>query len=288
MTKARVDVLNRNPTITVEAVSDEVTEGEPARFRLTRIWASDLLRPADGYTTTVDFTAAAEGGYVTDDLPAGPGTFGAGVTEIVIEVPTVDDNLIAADGQVALELLPEGTEESRLNIAGSYEVYDHLDRITPPGKSSKRAVVRIRNNDDERSIDIDDAAAAEHAGAVEFPVTLSGPDLLRTVRASWKTASGSAAAGRDFTDARGTVEFAPGATAATIRVKLADDALDEPDETFTVTLSDPENGVFDGATTLSAPAPSTITTCRRSPSAPATPSPRSTTAWKRARTSSSC
>ena len=79
VTKARVAVLNRNPTITVEAVSDEVTEGEPARFRLTRIWASDLLRPADGYTTTVDFTAAAEGGYVTDDLPAGPGTFGAGV-----------------------------------------------------------------------------------------------------------------------------------------------------------------------------------------------------------------
>ena len=113
-------------------------------------------------------------------------------------------------------------------------------------------MVRIRNNDDERSIDIDDAAAAEHTGAVEFPVTLSGPDLLRTVRASWKTASGSAAAGRDFTDARGTVEFAPGETAATIRVELADDALDEADETFTVTLSDPENGVFDGATTLSA------------------------------------
>ena len=248
-TKSRITVLNRNPTITVEAVSDEVTEGEPARFKLTRIWASDLLSPIDGFTTTVAFTAAAEGGYVTDDdLAAGTRTFELGATEIIIEVPTVDDNLIAADGQVALELLPQGDEESRLNVAGSYEIYDHLDGITPAGKSSKRAVVRIRNNDDERSIDIDDASAAEHSGAVEFQVTLSGPDLLRTVRATWKTASGSATAGRDFTDARGTVEFAPGETAATIRVEVADDALDEPDEDFTVTLSDPENGVFGGGT----------------------------------------
>ena len=40
-TSARIEVLNRNPTITVEALDDEVNEGEPARFRLTRIWTSD-------------------------------------------------------------------------------------------------------------------------------------------------------------------------------------------------------------------------------------------------------
>ena len=251
-TKARVAVLNRNPTITVEAVSDEVTEGELARFRLTRIWNAFNLSPVGGYTTTVEFTAAAEGDYVTDDLPAGPRTFDVPSTEIIIEVPTVDDNLIAPDGEVTLELLPQGAESSRVNVGASYEIYDQLEGITPPGKSSLRATVRIRNNDDERSIDIDDAAAAEHAGAVEFPVTLSGPDHLRTVSASWKTAAGSATAGRDYTASGGTVAFAPGETEATIRVPVANDALDEPDEDFTVTLFDPENGVFPGSDTVSA------------------------------------
>ena len=102
-------MLNRNPTITVAAVADEVTEGEPARFRLTRIWAADLLHPQEGYTTTVELTAAAKGGYVAGDLPTGSHTFGLGVTEMIIEVPTVDDGRIAPDGEVTLELLPQGS-----------------------------------------------------------------------------------------------------------------------------------------------------------------------------------
>ena len=47
VTSARIVVRNRNPTITVEALDEEVNEGEPARFKLTRIWAEDLLDPPD-------------------------------------------------------------------------------------------------------------------------------------------------------------------------------------------------------------------------------------------------
>ena len=39
VTSARIAVRNRNPTITVEALDESVNEGDPARFKLTRIWA---------------------------------------------------------------------------------------------------------------------------------------------------------------------------------------------------------------------------------------------------------
>ena len=38
---ARIKILNRNPTITVEAIGDEVVEGEPAVFKVRRLWVED-------------------------------------------------------------------------------------------------------------------------------------------------------------------------------------------------------------------------------------------------------
>ena len=244
VTSARITVLNRNPTITVEAVAGEVTEGEPARFRLTRIWNAQNLQPQGGYTTTVEFTAAAEGGYVAGKLPAEPRTFGLGVTEMIIEVPTVNDGRIAPDGEITLELLPQGGESSRVNVGASYEIYDRLEGITPPGKSSLRATVRIINDDDsEVGLVIDGNFVAEGDGTISFPVTLTQP-AATAVTVQWATGDGSAVAGQDYVSGNGTLRFAAGATAATFTVDLLDDAVAEPTEDFSVSLSDPENAVL--------------------------------------------
>ena len=243
VTSARITVLNRNPTITVEAVAGEVTEGEPARFRLTRIWNATNLHPQNGYTTTVEFTAAARGGYVAGKLPAEPRTFGLGVTEMIIEVPTVDDGRIAPDGEVTLELLPQGSESSRVNPAGSYEIYDRLEGITPPGKSSLRATVRIVNDDSEVGLAIGGNFVAEGDGTISLPVTLTQP-VAKEVAVQWATADGSAVAGQDYVSGNGTLRFAAGATAATVTVDLLDDAVAEPTEVFSVSLSHPENAVL--------------------------------------------
>ena len=244
VTSARITVLNRNPTITVEAVAGEVTEGEPARFRLTRIWNAENLHPQEGYTTTVEFTAAAEGGYVAGKLPAEPRTFGFGVTEMIIEVPTVNDGRIAPDGEITLELLPQGGESSRVNVGASYEIYDRLEGITPPGKSSLRATVRIINDDDsEVGLVIGGNFVAEGDGTISFPVTLTQPAATE-VTVQWATGDGSAVAGQDYVSGNGTLRFAAGATAATFTVDLLDDAVAEPTEDFSVSLSHPENAVL--------------------------------------------
>ena len=247
VTSARITVLNRNPTITVAAVADEVTEGEPARFRLTRIWAAALLNPhphgGSGYATTVELTAAAKGGYVAGKLPAGSHRFAGGVTEMIIEIPTVADHRIAPDGEVTLELLPQGTELSRVNIGGSYEIYDRLEGITPPGKSSLRATVRIVNDDTDVRLAIGAAFVGEGDGTISFPVTLTEP-WKKEVTVQWATGDGSAVAGQDYRGAAGSLRIPAGETTATIAVELIDDAVAEPIEDFSVSLSDPENALL--------------------------------------------
>ena len=241
VTSARITVLNRNPTITVAAVADEVTEGEPARFRLTRIWAADLLHPSVGYTTTVELTAAAKGGYVAGNLPTGSHTFGLGVTEMIIEVPTVDDGRIAPDGEVTLELLPQGDELSRVNVGGSYEIYDQLEGITPPGKSSLRATVRIVHDDADGGLAVGaDGVFVEGDGTSVFSVTLTRPST-KEVTVNWLTEDGNAVAGQDYVDGRGTLTFAVGEVAKTIAVELIDDEVAEPIEYFGVSLREPQN-----------------------------------------------
>ena len=241
VTSARVTVLNRNPTITVTAVAEEVTEGEPARFRLTRIWNADNLHPTDGYTTTVELTAAAKGGYVAGNLPTGSHTFGLGVTEMIIEVPTVNDGRIAPDGEVTLELLPQGGESSRVNAGASYEIYDQLEGITPPGKSSLRATVRIVHDDTDARLAVGaDRVFVEGDGTSFFAVTLTQPST-KEVTVNWLTEDGNAVAGQDYVADNGTLTFAVGEVAKTITVELIDDEVAEPIENFGVTLREARN-----------------------------------------------
>ena len=95
----------------------------------------------------------------------------------------------------------------------------------------------IRDDDEPSALSVADAAGDEDVGALEFAVTLSAPSGIE-VSASYATADGTATAGGDYAAAKGTLAFAPGETAKTIRVEILDDALDEADEeTFELTLA---------------------------------------------------
>jgi Calx-beta domain len=67
-------------------------------------------------------------------------------------------------------------------------------------------------------------------------VMLSSPSD-EAVAVHWATADGTAGS-QDYVPASGTVTFAPGQTTAHVAVLIKGDALDEPDETFFVDLSD--------------------------------------------------
>lgn len=89
------------------------------------------------------------------------------------------------------------------------------------------------------TLSIADGNAVEDVGSIEFTVTLSQASD-KDVSASWSTTDGTAAAGSDYIAVTaGSLAIAAGDTTATIAVTVLDDGLVEPDETFTLELSQP-------------------------------------------------
>jgi len=80
-----------------------------------------------------------------------------------------------------------------------------------------------------------------------FTVTLSQAST-QTVTVQYATSNGTATAGSDFTAATGTLTFAPGETSKTITVNITGDTTSEPDETFSILLSNPTNATIADAT----------------------------------------
>ena len=98
--------------------------------------------------------------------------------------------------------------------------------------------IRVRR---PRTLSVADASDAENDGEVEFTVTLSEA-ATEEVTATWTASikTGDTAAAADLGSMKtGTVTVAIGDTTETFTVPVVNDATDEGDETFTVTLSSP-------------------------------------------------
>jgi CSLREA domain-containing protein len=81
---------------------------------------------------------------------------------------------------------------------------------------------------------------------MSFPVTLSPASNL-TVNVNFATANGTATAPSDYVATNSTLSFSPGQTSKTISVTINGDVSFEPNETLTVTLSNPSNATINEA-----------------------------------------
>ena len=95
-----------------------------------------------------------------------------------------------------------------------------------------------------------DAEAREGTDdTIAFEVTLSRA-AAHTVTVDYATADGTASAGEDYAATSGTLTFAAGNTRKTVAVAVLDDAKDESEERFTLTLSNASGAVIaDGEAT---------------------------------------
>lgn len=103
-----------------------------------------------------------------------------------------------------------------------------------------------------------DASATESDGTLDFTVTLSATaatavsvDYATAASSgsrSARMAAGCATAGADFRDTSGTLTIDAGDTSGTVSVPICGDALDEEDETFTLSLSNPSGATVSGGT----------------------------------------
>lgn len=78
---------------------------------------------------------------------------------------------------------------------------------------------------------------------LSFTVSLSAA-ASQPITVQYATADGSATADSDYTAANDPLTIPAGQTSATITVPVVGDAVSEPDETFTVTLSNPTNAAL--------------------------------------------
>ena len=120
-----------------------------------------------------------------------------------------------------------------------------LGLATPDNAIIARASGRIAIVDNDNVVAtprlfVRDAVVDEKDGSALVSVLLGGPAGQAsngTVTVDYQTSNGTASAGSDYTAAAGTLTFAPGETAKTVVVAIADDGLTEPTEDFALGLS---------------------------------------------------
>ena len=196
-----------------------VDEGGTASFEVT-------LSPASARTVTVDYRTA--GGTATQDTDyeamSGTLTFTAGTTRQTIDVQTSEDSDDEPNEAFTVRLSsPNGA--TLADDSGSGTIEDDDDSVsTLP------------------TLSIGDASADE-GGTASFEVTLTGTSA-QTVTVDYRTFEGTAVEGTDYEAASGTLTFPVGTTRQTIEVRTRENTDDEPDESFTVRLSSPNNATL--------------------------------------------
>ena len=191
-----------------------VTEGETALF------AVRLSATVDGTVTvafaTADGTAVAGSDYVAAE---GTLTFSPGTTRRTVEVVTRQDEIVESEEGFAVTLSnPFGAGLEDDTGAGTIADDDFMEGLP--------------------TLSIADSAPVSEGGAAGFVVTLS-PASEQTVRVSYRSVDGTAAAELDYVATEGTLSFDPGETTRTIAVTTLADELQEGVEQFMMELSDP-------------------------------------------------
>ena len=218
-------ITDDDPVPTVGVGDATVTEGntgtKDATFTVTLSVSSG--RPVSVNYATADGTAIAPGDYTA---MSGTLTFAAGETSKDVKVPVVG------------ELSAEHTESFSLNL-------------TAPSNASiadNQGIGTVTDNDPDPPVGIDSVSVPEgDAGPSQatFTVSLAGSSV-KTVSVNYVTVDDSAVEPGDFTATSGTLTFTPGQTAKTVTVDVVGDTLDEDDETFEVSLSNPVNTTVAG------------------------------------------
>ncbi|WP_194409610.1 Calx-beta domain-containing protein [Microbacterium cremeum] len=225
----------RGPGIEVSVADAAVAEGETARLEVT------LNHPAgiDYQLAFQTFDGSAIAG--TDyESAASSVVIPAGQTGVVIEVPTIDNAMTQSGVERSFEV--------RLSDAPAWA-----------GISDASASVSIADNDPVPAVGIAGPGSVVEGSAggreASFTVTLDRPSAA-AASVLWRTEDGTAHAGGavsvagDYIAGSGVAEFAPGETSKTFSVVVNGDAELEPDETFSIALSDPRGAESGGVTEI--------------------------------------
>jgi Zn-dependent metalloprotease len=151
-------------------------------------------------------------------------TFGSGVTSRTFTVPITNDAL--TEGNETFDVTLSNPQGASLVLG-----------------SPAAAVVTIVDDDLPGTVQFSAATATVSEASTFATITVKRTGgVAGGVTVQYAAANGSATAGSDFTPASGTLTFGAGVTSQTFQVPIANDALDEANETVNLALSAPGGG----------------------------------------------
>jgi len=210
-----------------------------ARQKTIRINDASVIEGDTGQknmTFTVSWTGSKGGAapsvhYTTANVTA---TSGADYTATSGTASLANNGCRCATVNVPIlgDTTTEGTETFAVNLSSAVNA-----KI-----GDAQGIGTIYDNEGPPSLVVTDVSGAEASGTISFSVLLTNASGT-TVSVDYATADGSAIAGSDYTATSGTLTFTPGQTSKTVPVTIANDALAEDDETFTLNLSNATGGI---------------------------------------------
>ena len=194
------------------------------------------LDVASSEDTTVTVAVAPVGLAVANDYTLSTNTtltIAAGETTSTGTVTITAENNAVYEGDKQVTV--SGTATNTREVSGpADETLTITEDDAAPGLSVADA-----------SVDEGDSGSA----TMTFTVTLT-PAAVVPVTVDWTTSDGTATAGTDYTAGSGSLTFGTGEESKTFTVMVAGDEVDEPNETFTVTLTNESDATLtDGTAT---------------------------------------
>ncbi len=213
----RINDNESPPTISI----NDVTVDENAGMAVFTI----SLSAATNQDVTVAYATANGTATAGSDYTAtnGTATIVAGMTTATVSVPILDDTIHEDNETFNVNL----TNPTNATIADAQGVGTIIDDDAPP-----LPTLRINN----RTVN-------EGAGSVTFTITLSAASTL-PVTVRYTTSDGTAVAGEDYSRRNQIATIPAGERTVTVSIPIIDDTIDEDNETFNVTLTNPTNATI--------------------------------------------
>lgn len=231
---------NARPTISIAATDANKAEGNAGNTAFTFTVTRGGLTTG---STTVNYAVTGSGANPADaadfggTLPSGSVTFLTGSTSEVITINVSGDVTVETDEDFTVTLAPV------LNC--NPDITTATANGTILDDDATIAILAIAATD---------ASKAEgNAGTTPFTFTVTRTGILTSACSADYAVTGSGASPADAADFGGTlptgmVNFAANQTTATITIDVSGDTNVEPNEGFTVTLSNPVNATISTAT----------------------------------------
>ena len=231
-----------NGTLSQTAADLVITDDDDPIVTIANTTVTELLGDAATATFTVNLSSEAMD-EVTVEYATATGTSGSNATDGTDYAGATGTLTISSGASSGTIEVPIYTDADETADETATLTLNNAANATITGDTTTADLVIV---DGDPFISMSNQTVGETDGTATFTVTLD-QTTVSDVTIEYATSTGSsngATDGTDYTGTTGTLTITGGETTGVIEVPISVDVTDEPNETATLTLSNPSNGTF--------------------------------------------